>query len=298
MKTVLCLIFTLVSIELSWGQTNTSTAKADSLFKANRWKEALTEYSAQLKAQPENPYILFRIGKCSFLLQKFNDAVEYYESAINNGGRLTIHLSVAEAFNKLNKPDSAYAWLQKLADNGFPDFKSVETDSSLSNLFPQEKFQKIIAQLKINNAPCTASEKYRQFDFWIGEWNVTSKGQPVGKSSIKLILDSCVIFENWTGMKEGKSLNMYDVITGKWKQTWVDYSGAWTEFIDGEYKDSKMVFLTRNDKQTDGTFLMRRLSFFNLDHNHVRQFSEMSKDNGITWSVEYDFLYTRAISTQ
>lgn len=280
------------------GQTNTSVAKADSLFQSNRWKEALAEYSSQLKAQPDNPYILFKIGKCNFLLQKFSEAVEYYQSSISHGGRLVIYLSVAEAFNKLNKTDSAYAWLQQLADNGFPDFKSVQSDSLLSNLFTQEKFQKIIAKLKINNAPCTANEKYRQFDFWIGEWNVTSKGQPAGKSSIKLILDSCVIFENWTGMKEGKSFNMFDLTTGTWKQTWVDYSGAWTEFIDGEYKDGKMVFHTRNDKQTDGTFLMRRLSFFNLDRNHVRQFSEMSKDNGVTWSVEYDFLYTRANSSQ
>jgi hypothetical protein len=207
---------------------------------------------------------------------------------------MMINLSIAEAFNKLNKTDSAYTWLQKLTDMGFPDYKTVETDSLLSNLHGQEKFQKIIAQLRKNNAPCTADVNYRQFDFWIGEWNVTSNGQPVGKSSIRLILDSCLIFENWTGMKEGKSFNMYDVTTGKWKQTWVDYSGAWTEFIDGEYKDGKMVFHTRNDKQTDGTFLMRRLSFFNLDNNHVRQFSEQSKDNGVSWSVEYDFLYTRA----
>jgi hypothetical protein len=276
-----------------YAQSPTSTKTADSLFEAKEWNNAVREYSNLSRDEPKNPYLLFKIGKCNYYLKKYDDAISFYKSSLKNGGRMSISLSVAEAFNKLGRQDSAYAWLQSLADNGFPDYTTVESDSNLSNLFSADRFKQILKQLRINNAPCTASDEYRQFDFWIGEWNVTSKGQQVGKSSIRLILDSCVIFENWTGMKEGKSFNMFDVISKTWKQTWVDYSGAWTEFIDGVYKDGKMVFGTRNEKQKDGTFIKRRLSFFNMDKNHVRQFSEQSNDNGISWRTEYDFLYTR-----
>ena len=46
--------------------------------------------------------------------------------------------------------------------------------------------------------PCTTDPVYRQFDFWIGEWDVYAKnGKEAGDSRIDLILDSCIILENW-----------------------------------------------------------------------------------------------------
>ena len=45
---------------------------------------------------------------------------------------------------------------------------------------------------------CTAAE-HRQFDFWIGEWDVQVSGQPAGSNSVQLILSDCVIMENWSG---------------------------------------------------------------------------------------------------
>jgi hypothetical protein len=46
--------------------------------------------------------------------------------------------------------------------------------------------------------PCTTDPVYRQFDFWIGEWDVYAKnGKKAGDSKIDLILDSCIILENW-----------------------------------------------------------------------------------------------------
>ncbi|MEO8385623.1 MAG: hypothetical protein ABI583_10295, partial [Betaproteobacteria bacterium] len=45
--------------------------------------------------------------------------------------------------------------------------------------------------------PCT-SPAYRQFDFWIGDWDVTNPaGKLVGTNLIKPILGGCVLHENW-----------------------------------------------------------------------------------------------------
>jgi hypothetical protein len=41
------------------------------------------------------------------------------------------------------------------------------------------------------------------------------------------------------------------------------------------------------------TIAIRRLTFYNLDVNKVRQFAEITKDNGATWSTEYDLEYRR-----
>jgi len=33
--------------------------------------------------------------------------------------------------------------------------------------------------------PCESIPQYKQFDFWIGEWDVTAEGRKVGDSSIQ-----------------------------------------------------------------------------------------------------------------
>ena len=96
------------------------------------------------------------------------------------------------------------------------------------------------AQEMDDNSPAPAklcsSSEYRQFDFWIGQWNVTSDGQPAGTNSIHLIHDGCALQENWQGSGEGgisgTSFNIYDQATGRWHQTWVDDSGTLLQ-LDG-----------------------------------------------------------------
>ena len=61
----------------------------------------------------------------------------------------------------------------------------------------------------------------------------------------------------------------------------------------GALKESVMDFWTDDIPQPDGTKLRRHLQFFNLGPDKVRQFSQGSKDGGKTWSVEYDFTYTK-----
>lgn len=52
------------------------------------------------------------------------------------------------------------------------------------------------AQRKRPPPACTAAE-YRQFDFWIGDWQVFDKtGKQVGTSHIEAILGGCVIAEH------------------------------------------------------------------------------------------------------
>jgi hypothetical protein len=137
-------------------------------------------------------------------------------------------------------------------------------------------------------------QEHKQFDFWIGEWNVqNSQGQPVGTSSIQRIENGCIIQENWIGGQggTGKSLNFYDSSLHKWRQTWADSSGGVSEFA-GEYKNSAIRF-EGESHAPNGTRTFRRLTFFNLGPDRVRQFSEASNDEGKTWTVDYDFTYVR-----
>lgn len=156
-------------------------------------------------------------------------------------------------------------------------------------------------EINAQKTPCTTNPVYRQFDFWIGEWEVYAKnGKKAGDSKIELILDSCIILENWESANAnnnfqyaGKSFNTYNALTKQWQQTWVDNAGGTTEFLEGHYEDNKMVFKTKPFRITNDTIAVRRLTFFNLAFDKVRQFAEISKDNEKTWTTEYDLEYRR-----
>lgn len=148
--------------------------------------------------------------------------------------------------------------------------------------------------------PCS-SPLYRQFDFWIGEWEAFGKnGQKAGDSKISLVLDSCIILEEWTsasvnrGLRfAGKSFNTYNAVTKQWQQTWVDNTGGSTEYLEGKFENKKIILLTKPFPFSRDTLAIRRLTFFNLDMNKVRQLGEISKDNGMSWVTEYDLEYRR-----
>jgi hypothetical protein len=148
--------------------------------------------------------------------------------------------------------------------------------------------------------PCS-KPAFRQFDFWIGEWEAFGKkGNKAGDSKISVILDSCVILEEWTSaaaqqglVYSGKSFNSYNAATKQWQQTWIDNTGNTTEFLRGEGSDGKIIYYADKVTGPDGKVFMRRLTFTKLSDDKVRQFGEMSTDNGTTWIAEYDLEYRR-----
>jgi len=145
--------------------------------------------------------------------------------------------------------------------------------------------------------PCNTNPSYRQLDFWIGEWDVYGlNGKKAGDSKIEMILDSCIILENYktaNGNYSGKSFNTYNVTTKQWQQTWVDNVGGTLEYLEGRYENNQMTFLTKPFNFSKDTIAIRKLSFYNLASDKVRQHFEITKDNGVTWKTEYDLEYRR-----
>lgn len=149
--------------------------------------------------------------------------------------------------------------------------------------------------------PCEKDSVYNQFDFWVGEWNVYAKnGQLAGTSKISEILDNCVILEEWTSVGaqqglvfSGKSFNSYNALTKQWQQNWIDNTGGTTEFLTGSFSNNMMQFLSRPFSNGKNILSIRRLSFYNLENGKVRQFGEISSDEGKTWVVEYDLEYRK-----
>ena len=139
---------------------------------------------------------------------------------------------------------------------------------------------------------CDADRKH-DFDFWIGTWDVTVGGKQAGKNIIEPVMDGCALMENWTNMAgiEGKSINFYNPTIGKWQQNWVSQNGIPLHLVGG-IEDGKMI-LEGETKDPAGNAVQNRITWFNNEDGTVRQLWETTSDQGATWAVAFDGLYTR-----
>ena len=139
-------------------------------------------------------------------------------------------------------------------------------------------------------AACTPAE-YRQFDFWIGEWDVVNQQPPAGrtppvsKSRISRILNGCAVLEEYETPSgyAGKSFNFRDK-AGRWNQVWID-NGGQPLFLKGGMEGASMVL---RDESTP----INRITWSPAEGGKVRQHWETSKDGGKTWQTSFDGLYS------
>jgi len=158
--------------------------------------------------------------------------------------------------------------------------------------------------LYAQKSPCGSNPVYRQFDFWVGNWEAyNAKGYKAGDSKVSIILDSCVVLEEWTSTWKqygvtytGKSFNTYNAASGQWQQNWVDNIGGSTAYLKGKFEDGRITFISEPFYFLKDSVAIRRLSFFNQGSNNVRQWGEISKDMGVTWVTEFDLEYRRKIN--
>lgn len=139
---------------------------------------------------------------------------------------------------------------------------------------------------------CETSE-HRQFDFWLGEWNVhTPEGKLAGVNRISREYDGCVLHERYNTNKgySGESLNMYDAGRKLWHQTWVDTSGTLL-LLEGGMRGPSMV-LEGQTTEAGGQVTKHRISWTPNADGSVRQHWE-STDAAGQWSTAFDGSYTK-----
>ena len=145
---------------------------------------------------------------------------------------------------------------------------------------------------------CT-SDAYRQFDFWIGDWTVSSNGQPAGSNSVVPVHGGCGLQENWSGrggQYQGTSYNFYDRVSGNWHQTWVDSSGTLLE-LNGGLQDGSMVLEGTRPGQ-DGGPVQNRITWTPNEDGSVRQHWQARREGDAEWSTLFDGLYVKAAGAQ
>lgn len=283
----------------------TDSAKASAMLRDSSYVEAVRAYTALTTREPGNPSHWAGLGRAHHALghypqseAAFTKALELYPATPPRPRRLAWY-NLAAALARQGKADAAMTALDSISTAPLLTVQVLESDPDMASLMSHPRMARLKSQLTLAFSPCDTMPKAREFDFWIGDWNVHAPGgQLAGTNLIQKVSNGCALLENWTanGGGAGKSLNFYNPNAGYWQQTWIGAAGGPVEFREGVLKDNTLTFIVRSGGP--GSPVVSRLSFTNLGPNRVRQHAEATTDNGATWTTTYDFQYLRKGSNE
>jgi hypothetical protein len=239
-----------------------------------------------------------RLMAATALLQvnELDAAIRAFESLVDRAPDQPLpRYRLAVAYARSGQRERALANLAGAVEAGFRQPELLEAEPAFAPYHASATYTSSLELTRRNQHPCADDPARRAFDFFIGDWHVTTPdGVTAGTNRIETILGGAALVERWTSVNgyAGMSLNRLDPAAGTWSQTWVDDQGEVIEFIDGLVDDGAMRFVAHDDG------VERRLAFLSEGPDALRQLAEVSVDAGATWSVEYDLRYRRRPTTR
>lgn len=137
--------------------------------------------------------------------------------------------------------------------------------------------------------PCSSAE-YREFDFWLGQWEVS--GGPkmdtvVGSNRIEKVSSGCALAEHWVNAngRDGRSLNVYEATTGQWTQFWIGSDGVVLRLSGG--REGRDMLLRGALSGKGGGEQLQRIRWSPRDDGSVVQRWDTSDDDGASWQTSF-----------
>jgi hypothetical protein len=150
---------------------------------------------------------------------------------------------------------------------------------------------RISSPQSVQSASCSAPE-YRQFDFWLGDWDAFDADKPdtaVARVRVDSILEGCVVHEDYHDTKgsKGQSFSIYDASRKTWHQSWVTNRGRLL-IIEGTFQNGEMFMtgvdrLNGQDRHVRGTW--------KPIPGGVSEIAATSTNGGKTWTPWFDLLF-------
>jgi hypothetical protein len=255
---------------------------------------ALTLLLAQTAGAPTDAQGWFNRGVTLHDAGNYAGALEAFANARKMGyaaGPLNVRIARTQA--RAGNADEAFKILELMASNGYVNVDSLTGENDFLSIRMDKRWQKVVDAVRANRQPCMKDPVHRQFDYWLGEWDVEVAGQIVARSSIQMILGECTVYENYwrlDGTYAGKSFSMWDAQQSRWEQHYVDTTGASRDWF-GKLEGERMVFYQRPD--ANGGSGVQRMIYTKEGPDKVRQTIEGSTDGEKTWSAGFDGLYIR-----
>ena len=141
---------------------------------------------------------------------------------------------------------------------------------------------------------CTASER-RQFDFWVGDWDVFDFGGEtrVARTKVEPILDGCVLLETYEGSDghKGQSFTLFDANRKVWHQTWVTNRGELLAIEGVRESQSQSEAIVMTGDMASSPEPRRVRGIWKPVEGGVRETALVSSDGGKTWKPWFDLMF-------
>mgnify|MGYP006277547393 CR=1 FL=1 len=168
-------------------------------------------------------------------------------------------------------------------------------------------FTSLFAQVDQSNF----SEKYREFDFWIGKWEVNLRKQQednswkdwkIAQTKVYPILDGRAILELWEEQTNNKpdsaivgySLRYWHPKNKEWI-LWLNWPGvnrSGSQRLTGNFRHGRGEFFVKRPVN-DSTTSITRYTFSDITENSLRWDNATSLDGGKTWTGGWIMEFSR-----
>lgn len=268
-----------------------SIDQARKLMQEKKHIEARATLEAIIAKEPANGPALHELARCTRELGDLDASIAAARKALAIPFQPRISLlELATSLALKGERDEAIGAIEQIAamgaNKGIAD--RVRGAEAFAAYKGDSRFDAVLSKL----VPCGTPE-YRQFDFWLGNWEVRDPaGNVVGRNDVSLHLDGCMLMESWTSVAghAGMSMNFFEPTDATWNQIFIDNTGVpsgWPP-LKGKLVDGKMVL-----SSIAGTRPQTRWIWSRTDDGRVRQMAEQLGDDGKTWTVTWDSYYSK-----
>jgi hypothetical protein len=276
--------------------------RADSAFQRRDWSATKQLYAAITTRAPDQGMAWLRLGMARQALNELDASIPAYEKALALRFQVpTATYRLARVHALTGNLDRAFTYLDQLVPTRAIPVAILDTVADLAAVRGDPRYRQIVDRMNALRFPCRSMPEARQFDFWIGDWDVTPFQAPVasapqlGTNRIEMLLEHCMLLENWVGAGPGggagKSINFYDTNRRQWRQVWVADGGGSLDYA-GVFTNGAMRFEGWT-LAPGGARILQKLTFFPIHRDTVRQLFETSSDSGRTWQAGFDGRYVR-----
>jgi len=286
----------LAAMGVASAQESGEASGAYRAFEEGRWAQAINEYRELLSEDRLNGVYWLRIAQAQRELGQSAGALETLERArVAQAPEAMLELERARNLVTLNQIETAFRALQAADEAELRSLSLLDEAEEFQRLRADERFQRIYRSVRRRLFPCEAIPATRDFDFWVGTWEVRlADGTLAGRNAITKEDGGCTILERWQGGggASGTSTSFFVPSRDQWRQVWVGSGGTLID-IAGARTDGVM----RMEGTIEYLGLLNsvvafRGSWTELPDGRVRQLFEEFDIGANAWQVWFDGYYT------
>lgn len=265
-------------------------------FEQGRWEDVIAEYRAILAASPEDRLSWLRIAQAERELGRHREALATLEQArLASAPEAMVDLERARNWLALGDMKEAIDALETADHVGLRALALLEEAPDFEPLRADGRFQQIYRNVRSRVYPCESMPAAREFDFWLGRWEVRMpNGTLIGYDSIEKRDGGCAIHEEWAGSggSSGTSMLFYLPSREQWRQIWVG-SGATMIDMAGSVIDGEMRMEGTIEYADQNLVLAFRGTWTTAADGRVRQRMEEFDIATQSWRLWFDGIFRR-----